>query len=228
MCGLAAIYRDLSHQATSYIGMNDSNNHHAAPADIDGRADETSPLPGTIRKLWVSESALLREHLLRLDPESRRSRFGSPVNRFFIEQYASRAVSSESVVHGFFVDGTLRGAAELRGYGKPFPSEAEAALSIEREWQDHGVGSELLDRTILAARNRGIHTIYMNCLAENRRMQAIAKKHEASLRFRADDVVGEVVNPRATPATVLREMIADGYGMATAILDLQLRIFRAA
>lgn len=209
--------------------MNDSKDRHYSPVDLDDRRDdETGALPGTIRKLWVGEGALLREHLLRLDPESRRSRFGSPVNRFFIEQYASRAVSPESVVHGFFVDGTLRGAAELRRYGKPFPREAEAAFSIEREWQGRGVGSELLERTILAARNREIHTIYMNCLAENRRMQAVAKKHEAALRFRADDVVGEVVNPRATPATVLREMIADGYGMATAVLDLQSRIFRPA
>jgi len=208
--------------------MNDSNSHDTAPAQIDCRPDKTPPLPGTIRKLWLGEGALLREHLLRLDPESRRDRFGSPVNRFFIEQYASRAVSPESVVHGFFVGATLRGTAELRSYGKPFPREAEAAFSIEREWQGRGVGSELLERTILAARNRGIRTIYMNCLAENRRMQAVARKHQASLRFRADDVVGEVVNPGATPATVLREMIVDGYGMATAILDLQSRIFRTA
>lgn len=209
--------------------MHDSNDHGPLPPDFDGRRDgDTGTLPGTIRKLWVGEGALLREHLLRLDPESRRYRFGSPVNRFFIEQYASRAVSSESVVHGFFVNGTLRGIAELRGYGTPFPREAEAAFSIEREWQGRGVGGALLERTIIAARNRGINTIYMNCLAENQRMQAVAKKHEASLRFRADDVVGEVVNSGATPATVLREMIADGHGMATAILDLQSRILRTA
>ena len=208
--------------------MNDSNDPRSLPADLDHPDGDAAPPPGTIRKLWVGEGALLREHFLRLDPESRRYRFGSPVNRFFIEQYASRAVSPESVVHGFFVDGTLRGAAELRSYGKPFPREAEAAFSIERPWQGRGVGSELLERTILAARNRAIHTIYMNCLIENRRMQAVAKKHEASLRFRADDVVGEVVNPGATPATVWREMIADGYGMATAVLDLQSRIFRTA
>jgi RimJ/RimL family protein N-acetyltransferase len=185
-------------------------------------------LPGTIRKLWVGETSAFRDHLLRLDSESRRTRFGSPVNNFFIAQYASRALTADSVVHGLFVDGTLRAAAELRIFGKPFPSDAEAAFSVEREWQSRGVSSELLERTILAARNRNIRTIYMNCLAENRRMQAIAKKYEASLRVRADEVFGEVVNPGATPLSLAREFMADGYGMTSTILDLQSRLFRTA
>ena len=194
----------------------------------DGGDEAERALPGTIRKLWVGETAALRDHLLRLDPDSRRSRFGSPVNRFFIDQYASRALTPESVVHGMFVDGTLRAAAELRIFGKPFPFDAEAAFSVEREWQGHGVGSELLEHTILAARNRNIRTIYLNCLTENRRMQAIARKQEASLRIRADEVIGEVINPGATPLSLAREFMADGYGMATTILDLQTRLFRTA
>jgi hypothetical protein len=59
-------------------------------------------------------------------------------------------------------------------------------------------------------------------------MQAIARKHRASLRFHADDVVGEVANPAPTPLSLLREFIADGHGMATAILDLQTRMIRPA
>jgi GNAT superfamily N-acetyltransferase len=188
----------------------------------------SSALPGIIRKLWVGEGAALRDHLLRLDPESRRFRFGSPVNAYFIDQYASRALTPDTIVHGFFVDGVLRGAAELRPYGKPFAREAEAAFSVEREWQSRGIGSALMERSILAARNRGIHAIHLNCLAENRRMQAMAKKHAALLRFHADDVVGEVVNPAATPLSIMREFIADGHGMTNAILDFQSRILRIA
>jgi GNAT superfamily N-acetyltransferase len=209
--------------------MNDSTGKGAA--DQAAREDleqEIGPPPGVIRKLWIGEASILRDHLLRLDPESRRFRFGSPVNAFFIDQYTSRAIGPGSIVHGFFVDSVLRAAAELRVYGKPIPHEAEAALSVERDWQDLGIGTDLLERTILAARNRNVRSIYLNCMMENRRMQAIAKKHEASLRFQADDVVGEVVNTGATPASLMREFIADGHGMATAILDLQKRVFRAA
>lgn len=201
--------------------VNDVNTSSAAAPSSEARG-------GTIRKLWSGEEDLLRDHLLRLDSESRRRRFGSPVNRFFIEQYARHTLSRASVVHGFFVDGILRGVAELRAYGETFRGEAEVAFSIEQEWQGRGVGSELLERTILCARNRSIHTIYMNCIAENRAMQAMAKKYEASLRFRADDVVGRVVNSRATPLSLMREWIADGHGIASTFLDVHARFFRAA
>jgi RimJ/RimL family protein N-acetyltransferase len=222
-------YRRAFYTWRDYLGiMNDSNGNLTVSEPPAGLPEAVGTRTGTIRKLRTGEEALLREHLLRLDGESRRRRFGSPVNRFFIELYSQRALTRESVVHGFFVDNTLRGVAELRAYGDVFHGEAEAAFSIERDWQGRGVGSELLERTILTARNRGIHTIYMNCIAENRAMQAMAKKYEASLRFRADDVIGKVVNPGATPLSLLREWIADAHGVASAILDLQSRFFRAA
>ena len=74
------------------------------------------PLPdgGMIRKLWISETDAYRDHLLRLDPESRRRRFSGAVSDEFIANHASSATGLSVVVHGFFVDGILRGAAELR------------------------------------------------------------------------------------------------------------------
>jgi RimJ/RimL family protein N-acetyltransferase len=208
--------------------MNDSKPHQTSATGIAGRPQEQdAPAAGHIRRLWTGEGSALRDHLLRLDPESRRSRFGSPVNRYFIEQYAARAISPDSVVHGFFADGELRGVGELRTFGTAMPFEAEAAFSLEHAWQGRGIGNELLDRTILSARNRGIRSIQLNCLAENRRMRAIAKKHEAHLRLRADEVVGEVVSPGATPLSLAREWIAESYGVATAILDVQRRALGA-
>ena len=184
--------------------------------------------PGIIRKLWVGETDRFREHLLRLDRESRSKRFGSPVTDYFIEKYSAQALGSDSVVHGYFVDGTLRGCAELRAFGKLGPREAEAAFSIERPWQNTGVGSELMGRTILAARNRSIRKLYMNCLSHNHPMQAIARKYEADLRFQADDVVAEITNPRPDSLSLFREWVADGHSFASTMLDVQSRILRTA
>jgi GNAT superfamily N-acetyltransferase len=131
------------------------------------------------------------------------------------------------VVHGFFVGGTMRGAAELRPLGAGFPREAEAAFSVERDWQSHGVGSALLRRTLLAARNRGFRLLHMACLAENRRMQQLARKFDAELSFDFETVVGEVESSRPTPLSLMREVMSDSHGFATAMLDLQSRILRA-
>jgi GNAT superfamily N-acetyltransferase len=189
--------------------------------------EEPLPEGGQIRKLWIAEADLYREHLLRLDAKSRRSRFAGAVSNEFLRKYADLAFSLDSIIHGFIVEDILRGAAELRAIGSPARREAEAAFSIEKPWQSHGVGSALLERTLLAARNRGFRFLHMACLADNERMQQLARKYDADLRFDFDTVVGEVTAPRPTPLSVFREVLADGHGFATAIFDVQSRLLRA-
>ena len=188
------------------------------------------PLPegGTIRKLWVGESDAYRDHLLRLDQDSRQRRFSGAVSDDVIARHAATAQGVGVVVHGFFVDGTLRGAAELRHFDALFGREAEAAFSVEHPWQSQGVGSVLLERTLLTARNRGIKSLQMHCLADNRRMQQLARKFEADLHFDFGSVVGEVDAPRSTPLSLMREVMADAHGVTASILDAQSRFLRPA
>ena len=181
---------------------------------------------GVIRKLWLGEAQKYRDHLLRLDGDSRRSRFAGAVADEFIRNYVDVSFGLDNVIHGYFVDGVLRGAAELRSLGTDFAREAEAAFSIEKPWQSHGVGSALLARTLLAARNRGIKFLHMACLADNKRMQQLARKYEAELSFDFSSVVGEVATPRPTPLSLMREILADGHGFATAMFDVQSRLLR--
>ena len=181
---------------------------------------------GAIRKLWMGEAARYRDHLLRLDQDSRHSRFGGGMSDEFIRNYVHTTFGLGTVVHGFFAEGVLRGAAELRPLGPGFAREAEVALSIEAPWQSHGVGAALLERTLLAARNRGIKKLHMACLASNRRMRELARKFTAELSFDFSGVVGEVEAARPTPLSVLRELVADNCGFATAVLDVQSRLLK--
>ena len=185
-------------------------------------------IDGVIRKLWIDRAGPYRDHLLRLDAKSRRNRFGGAVSDEFIANYAELSRGLDAVMHGFFVDGTLRGVAELRPLGEGFAHEAEAAFSIETPWQSHGVGSALLERTLLAARNRGIKLLHMACLANNQRMIDLARKFEAELTFDFGSVVGEVEAARPTPMSVWREVAADAHGFATAMFDVQAKMLRPA
>jgi len=190
--------------------------------------NELLPDGGTIRKLWLGETDAYRGHLLRLDRESRYRRFSGAVSDEVIARHAATAGNIGVVVHGFFVDGVLRGAAELRQEGSLFSQQAEAAFSIEKPWQSHGVGTQLLERTLLTARNRGIKSLRMNCLAENKRMQQLARKFDAEFSFDFGSVVGEVDPPRSTLLSLMREAIADSYGVASAIFEAQSRLLRPA
>jgi GNAT superfamily N-acetyltransferase len=189
---------------------------------------ESLPHGGRIRKVWIAEAERYRDHLLRLDAGSRRSRFGGAVSDHVVRRHADLAFGMGYVIHGFFVDGILRGAAELRTLAGPLTREAEAALSIEQLWQSHGVGSALLERTLLAARNRGIGFLHLECLTDNARMQQLARKFDAELNFDLGSVVGAVTTPRPTPLSLMREVLADGHGFATALLDVQSRLLKPA
>lgn len=180
------------------------------------------------RKLWVADTAALKAHLLRLDPESRRMRFGTPVSDFFIKQYAENALGGHSIAHGYFVDGVLRGVAELRGFRGVAGGEAEAAFSVEKEFQNRGIGTELFGRTVLVARNRGISKLFVNFLSQNQRMQAIAKKFDAVLTFDSDGVLGKIDAPRANALTYWKEAMTDSEDFANSLLQSQARALRSA
>ncbi|EJW13099.1 hypothetical protein A33M_0591 [Rhodovulum sp. PH10] len=178
---------------------------------------------GLIRKLWTIEAHAYRDHLLRLDPDSRRSRFGGAVSDEMIRVYTATLKSTDTVIHGFFVDGVMRGAADLRLLS---PDEAEAAFSVEKAWQSHGVGSALLERCLLAARNRGVTRLHVCCLSENHRMQQLARKFAAELSFDFGTVIGKVENARPTPLSLMQEIVTDGHSFAAACIDYQSRLMK--
>ncbi len=188
----------------------------------------TNNKAGATRKLFVTEYHKYRDHLLRLDAENRRLRFGMIAGDEFILEYAKRLADMKSIVYGHIIGGEVRGAAELRPLGRHVHGEAEAAFSVEKEFQDAGIGTQLLGRVVRAARNRSISRVYMNCLAENRKMQAIAKKFDAVLQFDQGDVVGKVAPASAHSFSLWREAVEDEMGFVMAMLDLQRRILPAA
>ena len=183
---------------------------------------------GMIRKLWPTEIGKFRDHLLRLDKESRRLRFAHFVSDAFIDDYAARMTDHGGLVFGYLIAGQVRAAAELRKLGDVWGKEAEAAFSVEAPFQDHGIGTELMGRVVRAARNRGLRRLYMSCLAENLKMQTIARKHEAELRFEYGEVIGEILPETPDYFSVLAEAAEDRVGFMIAVLELQSRLVRAA
>jgi hypothetical protein len=67
---------------------------------------------GVIRKLWSGETHAYRDHLLRLDAESRHNRFCGTIADSIILTYAATARGSDVIIHGFLVDGVLRNRCE--------------------------------------------------------------------------------------------------------------------
>ncbi len=126
------------------------------------------PLPGSrtiakhahwqpaVRELAPHEIGRFELHLLRLDARSRRLRFSSPVPDDYIGAYVRGIGGTRSVILGCFINGWLRGAAELRSQEADWGAEAEIAFSVERAWQGRGIGSALMATVMAAAKARGV------------------------------------------------------------------------
>lgn len=181
---------------------------------------EMNSTPAEFRKLWPNELVLLREHLQRLDRDTRRLRFGNAVGDRFIDAYCDTVYALNSVIYGCFIDGTLRAVAELRLLNDTWPFEAELAFSVETQWQDDGLGTELMGRALQAAKNRGIGRLYMICLPENIRMRTIAQKFNARLSLRSGQIEGQLNAPYADCFSLFQEALDDAGGFVTFMLDL--------
>jgi GNAT superfamily N-acetyltransferase len=144
------------------------------------------------RKLLGSELPEVGEHLLRLDRDSLLSRFNGIVSSEFLAAHAKGAAGPDTAIFGCRVDSILRGVAELRRCGPAKTSEAEAAFSVEKAYQDRGIGTALMGAVLAQAQLTGLSRIFIYCDICNWRMQSIVFKFDGSLDFIEGQCTGEI------------------------------------
>lgn len=196
----------------------DSDLPPSAPADLDHFAPFREPL--RYRKLQAGDQAALEAHLLRLEPKDRYLRFWGGAKDEVIRDYCARLDWSATVIVGAFVGADLRGVIELVRVRLVPHLAAEVALSVEGPWQNAGVGTELMRRMLTIARNRCIDRVYMHCLAENTRMQKIARKFEANLILHDGEIEGRIWPAWPSYFSLAEEAAADGEAFMASFLDL--------
>ena len=166
-----------------------------------------------VRRLWPQEAPLFREHFNSLDAESRAMRFGGAVHESFIDAYVHSAMTGNGLVYGAFVDGELRGVGEIRFLTSSYPWSAEAAFSVEPDWQNRGLGDALLERIIAVARNRAVSGLDLWCRTSNARIRKLAERHGAELEFNGDETHGRFTMPWPTPVSMIEELLGEAIGL---------------
>ncbi|WP_244498634.1 GNAT family N-acetyltransferase [Methylobacterium sp. GXS13] len=162
------------------------------------------------------------DYFLRLDPEARANRFMGNVSEDGVRAYATQAVTAEGVMYGAFVDGQLRGLAELRPLGTGTPPyilgrSAEAAFAVERGFRRQGIGAALFARIARAARHRGVVDLHVRCLSGNGPMLRLATKHGAALQRAGTETEGALQLARPTPFSLWYESIAEAFDFTLAV-----------
>lgn len=147
---------------------------------------------GTVRKLSPQELPLLRDHLLRLDRDSRHDRFNGFIDSGFIERYAAKCATDGTIVMAYVENGIVRAAAELHQpdlSSNPLP---EVAFSVETSVRRKGLGSILFTQLIGEAKSLGYERLRITTGAQNDAMRALAHKFGAKLTFRHGESTGTI------------------------------------
>jgi ribosomal protein S18 acetylase RimI-like enzyme len=93
----------------------------------------------------------VRDHLLRLERDDRLLRFGGYASVAQITAYCDRLDWNRGLIVGYVTRGKVRGIGELKLLGTGWPRAAELAVSVERRFQNRGIGTALLRRLVVPA-----------------------------------------------------------------------------
>ena len=162
---------------------------------------------GMVRTLRRQELPLLRDHLLRLDPESRHDRFNGFMDASFIERYARKCAEDGTVIIAYLEGGVVRGAAELHPPDQSSDSLPEIAFSVEASVRRHGLGSILFRKLIAEARSKGYRSLRITTGAQNHAMRALATKFGAHLVFRHGESTGSIDLTRSAEVGLKRPVV---------------------
>jgi GNAT superfamily N-acetyltransferase len=172
------------------------------------------------------ELPLLREHLLRLDPQSRHDRFNGYLDDSFIERYARKCADDGTVIVAYMESGIVRGAAELHPPQYSDDGLPEIAFSVERCVRRQGVGSLLFRRLISEARWRGYRRLRVTTGSGNEAMRALAKKFGAHLEFRYGESSGTIEIGSSPEGDLARLAIDAPLHAARAMMNLNRACWR--
>jgi GNAT superfamily N-acetyltransferase len=134
-----------------------------------------------IRLLGADDLAHFEAHMLRLSDACRRLRFGTHVSDAFLRGYAQRVDLRNTAVLGVFVDGEMRGAAELRSFAVTWGHDAEGAFTVEKQYRACGMGKAMMAALVDCGRKLGVCEIHLALHAANHAMHKLAAAFAASM-----------------------------------------------
>ncbi|MGE0733920.1 MAG: GNAT family N-acetyltransferase [Alphaproteobacteria bacterium] len=179
-----------------------------------------------IRKVLPHESGQIYDHLLRLHADDMRLRFGGVMLKpIAVARYVESIDWPRSVAIGCWENERLRGVAQLalpnpaRPWSAAATDAAELALSVERDLQNIGIGTQLLTRALLSARNHMVKRVFMFCIPENARMRRVAVKCGLRVAFANGEVWASTELSPPDQFTVMAEAWTDQLALVDEMIE---------
>ncbi len=176
-------------------------------------------LASPIRELTRPERAAYERHLLALDSEDRRLRFGTPIGDSGVQAYVERIDFDRDALFGVMSDDLALVAAAHLARGD---DHAELGVSVLPAHRGGGYGSALLERAALRARNWRRPKLFMHCLKENETMMHLARKQGMDIVAEAGEADAWLRLSQPNAASYFGEVFAQ----RVALFDFALKTMR--
>jgi GNAT superfamily N-acetyltransferase len=204
----------------------------AIPAGTDPVAIEQKTAPASANWTWVPIRSLaprhrvrIAAHLIALQPNDRYLRFGHPATDAQISKYVDMLDFEHDEVFGIFSRRLELIAMAHLAHPATAPVKgdsmmSEFGVSVLPQARNRGFGKRLFEHAVLHARNRGVETLLIHALSENRAMLKIARSAGAIVVRDGSDSEARLTLPPDTLASHVGEMV----GNQAAELDYRLKL----
>ncbi len=174
-------------------------------------------------RLEPADRPALRVHLLALGSDDRRLRFGFIARDTSIDLYVKDIDFERDAVFGVrgedrSFDGITHLALEKH--------HAEIGVSVLEHARSRGIGSALVSRAAVHARNRGVQILFMQCLSENGAIMRIARALGMKVVAEGNESEASLALPAADAFSIMREMVVDQIALCDAALKETLFRYR--
>lgn len=171
----------------------------------------------------------VKNHFLRLDSDSRHSRFCSIMNDENLINYVNKMDFSKNGIFGIFNENLdIIGLGECVFY-KDSPEKketAEVAFSVEKGYQGKGLGNKLMARVVQFANTHNLKEMTMYFLRDNAATLHLANKYNFKAEYYSTEVSGTVKVPNIPPILdVFNEQIEELFANIEITQQWQHKIF---
>lgn len=131
------------------------------------------------------------QHLLKLNEDERKMRFGFLASNESIKSY-TKSIVNDHHLSGYYHDGDVIGAVHVGLFVFNDIRTAELGVSIDLEFRGRGYGRELTDVGIKWAIDVGADKLITQCVSSNAPMKAIARKYGAEFDMDGSETIATI------------------------------------
>jgi RimJ/RimL family protein N-acetyltransferase len=185
----------------------------ASMVEAHPHAHASAPVMIPIRMIGASERGRIAQHLLALPPHDRYLRFGYAASDEHVQRYVDGLDFERDEIFGIHnrrLD--LIAMAHLAFSPAEQHSDcAEFGVSIAPHARGRGYGRRLFERAVVAARNEGVHMLFIHALSENAAMLKIARNAGATVVRSGSESDAHLELPDATFDSRVSEAVMQQY-----------------